>query len=662
MNEGERSLLIVDDYQSPALARAEHGAAADILLLGKSSEWFSQRYDTRTRPLRFIDVGPFADRAHKAVAAFLVECIRRLPEQDLGGTTLAQLLDDPEASVWWYLEIVEKGPYRGPLVGQLYQVAIVDEAVRSGGYRVIHFSVRDAALAEVFRACAASRSDWMEWPARAPLPIPFAERHPAVMHGVRCVAALVRLIAARAIASRLRPDRGGAPDWQHRPVVFTMFPAWWKGIRTGQPSERFFEAPESGGVAGYLAWCTSLRALCRNVKPIREAFVRRDIRPLQSWSRCRDISFSGIRRCFRFERRLRRHIRARLGPFDVSALMGAELSRSLASGEPVQNRALARAVTRAIAATQPSSVLYRMEWQPSENALLVGLHRAGACGIGFLHYPFGERYLSMRFSDGELGAALAGIPGRTRPVPAGVIANGSALREHLASEGYPAERIALCGPQRYPRLAGLTPRPRDMIRRELGLSPRDLVLFVAPAIVSSETEALCAAIMLAADDGPLRLIIRPHPNQPHMGEALTALIARVGADRAGPMPAAADPYDYIAAADVLVGVGSMIAFEAMALGTMPIVFENRSTYAATSLAEYAEGLFVVSNGRELRHALASVKAKDEAAETKRETWPRLLQRVIGDLHRPPGVQLTDALSELAPFTKEPDVVHSPVSE
>jgi hypothetical protein len=107
-----------------------------------------------------------------------------------------------------------------------------------------------------------------------------------------------------------------------------------------------------------------------------------------------------------------------------------------------------------------------------------------------------------------------------------------------------------------------------------------------------------------------------------------------------------DIYDHLVAADALICIGSMIAFEAIALERMPIVFENPSTFPALSLAEFAEGLFVARDEVEMRAALRAVEEAGGEVRAKQRRWPDLLLRVLGDLETPLPVQLTRALARL----------------
>src|SRR5206468_1773012 len=140
-------------------------------------------------------------------------------------------------------------------------------------------------------------------------------------------------------------------------------------------------------------------------------------------------------------------------------------------------------------------------------------------------------------------------------------------------------------------------------------------------IIEADTEALCAALAHAIDDfGPCRLVVRTHPNRPEGGTALARTIASFGPKRIVVAPTDRSLYDALDASDALVTIGSTIAFEAMALGCMPVVFENPSTYAAVSLSDFADALFIVRDGAQLCEALQSIRGDGAGARQRRAQW------------------------------------------
>jgi len=647
-----RRLLIVDRYDAPALTEVvggRHGDGWDVLLLGPSGAWYRWRHASGPQAddrWRIVDPAPFAARASDLVGDFLVQFMVRLPDLDLGGQTLARLLESSDGNLWWYLEVAEKGPYRGPLVGQLYQLALARLVIAQTPYNSVRVSLADAALAEVFEAAQQSIAGLEIVKTASSRPPRWWDEWPLVRYWVHAASAALNLLLVKLLIAGTRAPEVGRDAL----VCFTFYPAWWARPFSAAPDDRFFSDLAGAGARAYLAWIGSPLALWRHRRRVRKTLVSRRFVVLQSYVRLREaialLGWRGAARARRFERRMRQAIAARFAGFDVGLLIGREISQSLTSGEPLQDVLLARAVRRAAAALRPRAVLYRLEFQPTENALVRGLAGLSA-SVGFLHYPFGRHYLPMRFAPGEVDRHLRRAD-RDRPLPDAVIACGAAGVEHFAESGYPRPRLAVCGPQRYGRLIEYRRRrePRERVRGRIGLPADVPVYLVALAIAQDDTEALFAALVEALGDrADYRLIVRTHPNRPQGDPGLRAALDALGSARASLMQPGQDLYDCLAAADAMICIGSMIAFEAMALGTMPIVFENPASFAALSLAEYEDGLFVVRDGRELGGALDAVQRDTGAAAAKRRSWPAVLERVLGDLETPLAGQLMRALGE-----------------
>jgi hypothetical protein len=434
-----------------------------------------------------------------------------------------------------------------------------------------------------------------------------------------------------------------------------VFPAWWTNATGPDPRERFFSTTDRTNIAGYVALVTSPGSLWRHRRAVRRNALTHRIVMLQHFASVRDVlallAPRRFRRLLSFQRIWRTKLKARFAGFEVGPLVARDITRSLSGGEPLQDLLLARWVRRAVHRLAPSMILYRAEYQPLENALLRGSH-GQAARIGFVHFPFGENYLPTRFAPGEVSRHLerSGDP-NCRPLPDGFLVSGEAIAEHVSATGFPRSRVAVCGPVRYePLVRYRHAQPsRAELRGRLNLPVAATVVFVALAIVEADTEALFGALIegCGADAADLRFLVRTHPNRPAGDPALHTTLASLGTGRASLIPAGAAVYDYIAAADAMLCIGSMIAFEAMALGVMPIVFDNPATYGAVSLAEYSDALFVVRSASDLRAAIDDVVQGSPAAAAKRQAWPRQLARVLGDLERPAGEQFARALAHCA---------------
>lgn len=102
-------------------------------------------------------------------------------------------------------------------------------------------------------------------------------------------------------------------------------------------------------------------------------------------------------------------------------------------------------------------------------------------------------------------------------------------------------------------------------------------------------------------------------------------------------------YDYLGASDAMVTPGSALAFEAIALGVMPIVYEWPGGFNAHSFADFSHACFLVRDPDEMQAALRAVLGDSPAAAERRASWPALLREIYTDLRTPPSEQLAIAL-------------------
>jgi hypothetical protein len=193
-------------------------------------------------------------------------------------------------------------------------------------------------------------------------------------------------------------------------------------------------------------------------------------------------------------------------------------------------------------------------------------------------------------------------------------------------------------------------RSRAELRAALGLPDRPLY-YVAIAIVETETEGLFASIEegLASGAGPAgasHFLVKTHPNRPAGDEAMRRAMESLGTGRSSFVPPDGNMYEYLAASDAMICIGSTVAFEAMALGVMPVVYEHPGTFAATSLRAFEAALYVVSSPAALREALDEIAADGPGARARRASWAEALAQVFGDLVTPLQQQLDAALTRL----------------
>lgn len=623
-----------------ALARHRPGDTWDVLATREDSETIRRRYAPQLGALGadLLDLARAAPAARDLVARFVIDTYAELPDWPLGGTSLRALL----GIEWWWLEATERSPFRGPLIPLLYRLALIRAALASTTYEelwigpdlpLVRSMVGGEDLPRMVLLGAADRPMSRD---RGPS---LARRYLA--SGVAVALAVLIGKLAGAVAGWPRLPGGAA-------VVLTIFPFWWRDPFGPGAAERFIGDPPPS--VWYLAWPASLRTLVRWRSKARALANRRRIVSLLHWVRLSDLMAcfdpAALWRARRFADSMRQDLAVRFAGFDVAALIADDIERSMVGVERARNVVLYRVAARFALATKPAAVIYRCEFQPLEHALVAAL-RGHARTIGFRHSPFTRAYIPMRFAAKEVERAVAREHG-AMPLPDGFIVSGSVGRDALVADGIPPGRIATCGPQRHPDLiaAIAAPRDRSVLRAGMGVDHDTFAVFVAVAIVPEDTRALLAALSSALPANS-RVVLRTHPARPVEARVLRLILRELDLEQRVVFGASSSLHDQLSACDVAVLVGSTLAFEAMALGIIPVVFENPSTFAATSLEDYDDSLFVVRTADELASALEDVRSAGPRSQARRQRWPATIARVFSDLATPLDAQLTSALSALA---------------
>lgn len=650
-----KRLLVCDSYDlawvKSAYSESLPRDSWHLLPLGISPASFQQRSANDLKGLpnwEVVGTRDIPDTARSLVKEFVLDSTRDLPYMDLGGATLAEMLQATEGNHWWWLQTSEKNPLRDPLVGQLYRVAMVRLVMETTAYDEVWLQVAEAPVRAAIRS-ATEPPTLRVLPTRDRKPKRWWDTFPLLRHWVHVGVTLANFLGVKIILALTRWPwpralNGGL-------FFFTMYPYWWLRPAELTAQERFFsQLPHPSNQ--YLTWLVWPLKIWSKRRGMADLIRTRRLVPLQRYLSV----FDGLRilsprlfgRTVRFQRHMRRHLEFDLLGCQVGPLIANDLARSLTGSSMFGAFLLSGAIRKFAEETSPQAIVHRLEFQTDENSLHLG---ASGCvqTVGFLHSPIVDNFLPMRFTHGELsGKGEAAHARLDRPLPDSVLVCGSGGAGILTGDGFPEERISTCGPQRHgPLLTRLSTRePRKDTRGRLGLQLDEPILLVALALLEAETEGLFCALAGACAGTGMRLQIKTHPNQLGEDKALTAALADMAPGQASIVPAGADIYEYIAASDALLCIGSWIAFDAMALGVMPLVFQDAATFAGTSLESYERGLFTVRDAIELRTALDDVFSSGPTSTEKRGHWPEITSSVFGDLETPLAPQLSRGIEHL----------------
>ena len=256
---------------------------------------------------------------------------------------------------------------------------------------------------------------------------------------------------------------------------------------------------------------------------------------------------------------------ASLLPDRLPVLFGARLADSIIAIET------ARA---ALARLRPRCVFIVDAYDLWGRALVVAARQEGIRSVEVQHGIIGESHDGYLHLEGEIDPQLD-QRSPFAPIPDAIAAHGEAAKQALVVHGrYPPRVIEVTGS---PQIEAIRNRSegREQARKSIGLDQAATIalFFGAPYHLFPADETHLRAFMACCREIPgIKAILRPHPAEYTQSRYVNA------AHEAGVealVLSAADPFELIVAADIVISHNSTTALDAMVLGR-PVIHVNMS--------------------------------------------------------------------------------------
>ena len=589
--------------------RASHG-----ILLERLGKW------------KFAETAQASEQARQLIRECVPQFMVELRNRQFGaeGSLLDQFQHDG-FNAWWFLEVSEKSAYRGLLINRLFYLALVRSIINATLCRKVYLCLADTVLSQSL-ANGLSRLNVdcvkveVEGRVASPGALSWLSVHLKNALGVGIFQVLQQLMVRglRISNSQLPPSQSV--------LLFSFYPRMWSFPYSEEASEWFFgHFPKflpAQQPAYYSIWLTAWPW---------EIWKRR--RELRSFFRHQKafflMRFVGLRAIagllhpkwwllhFRLSNVQGRSKSLYFASFDVGNMVYEELHRSLSSSEFFHDLLLVRAWRSLSKSLLVTAVLYRLEFQPFENAILYGI--AGrARTVAFQHSSFGRNYLPYHFVPGELG-----FPRHAGSMPLAdlVVMSGEFGREVMLKNGYRSEAVEVCGPLRYrkllSRVSQLSDRSAEACKR-LGVNRTTKILVVATSVSRQDAEGLLAALQeCAAVLGGAMIMFRSHPALPLEKEFLEAARSCAGLSQSRVLGSVEELYDALLLANAAVVNNSTVAFEALVLGVAPVIFDSGSVFDPKAMESDEWAGMIASNAEQLGLVLRSTMEGGEELVAKR---------------------------------------------
>lgn len=663
-----RCLIVTDSVSASWVSRASRLSDAEtrwfILPLGVSAGQYIRSHGISLDGLpnlSAIDIIPYAERAHQSVKSFYLPLMFQLPRTPLWrGRTLLSELTTSQANLWWFLEVSEKSSLRGPILNQLYSVALVQAALREDEFDEIWLCVADRTLSkalktlkpappiiDVYRSPRPSWRLWRETLFQRPFALRLLRDH--IRYFFRAFRLHVVLCWTRI---GLLPDDRSQP-W----MFFTRYPALWKRpFGTDAEDNMYAGLPEElkrRTSVCYGAWLhASVQEVFRHRRNIRQMFRSRNVLALNRMCHIGDLlRFLSIRRFLRLlhvERRLVSRIQVTFEGADVSLLIAEEIRRSLRSTELLNDELIVRAIARNIKRYQIQGIIHSSEFQPIEKALWYGA-KGRARVVAFQHSTIGNNKLQYHFAPGEIAAALEHrTPSEDMPLPDFFLTAGRFPLEVMRQNGFPAERMAICGAVRYERLAAWIKGMPEVraLRQAYSIPTTDVVLLITLSLEYPDISIELVRSVLHAlpvNSQNVQVLIKSHPQLPLDAQIAETLKTCGISVRSKILPSDAPLLDFMALADAIFLTSSSTAIEAAALGRTAIIYDNGSVFTVAPAVDVSRIGLVVRDDEDMKKAVGKVLIHHESLETLRTMARREVDEVFSHLDGTAVSQFVDFL-------------------
>ena len=655
-----RHLVITDSGPAAWVGRVRDAASSssivDVLPLGMSQDRYRARHGSGLeglQPWKFADVTREINRARAMIRDCVPQLMMQLRRSRIDGA--ASFLDQFQRrgfNAWWFLEISEKSAYRGLLINRMYYLALVQSVLDSTTYQNVWLCLEDEVLSRSLSDGLRLLSIDCEMVKGAGTPSKRGVASWLILHlwnalGIGILHALqLLLVRGLKIADGRLPRSRSV-------LLFSFYPRMWSAPYSEEPSEWFFgalpkyfstHAPHS-----YAIWLTAWpREIWAKRSELRSFFLAQNVLWLAPFAGTKAIASLFDPKWWILHVRLsgwqQRSTGLRFGAFDASEMVCEELHRSLSSTEFSRDLLLFHAWKHLTSFLPVAAVLYRLEFQPFENAILYGT-RGKTRAIAFQHSLFGKNYLPYHFVSGELGHSSD--PG-SMPLADVILASGEAGRTVMLKNGCRPESVEVCGPLRYRDFFRRFGQPRERhaeAGKRLGVDWGTKILVVATAVSRPDAEGLFEALgQCAGYLGNMVVMFRSHPALALEKEFKAIVGSRLGSSQYRLLASVEELYDALSLADIAVVNHSTVALEALVLGVLPVIFDSGAVFDPKALESDEWAGMIASNAEELSRVLETVADGREDLVVKKQELLRQAGRWFDQPEEDPYPRFLEALS------------------
>lgn len=671
-----RLLVITDNARGDWAKRLQENsqdASCEIyvLTLGISPDYYIRQ--SRLRPayrpeengFKFVEIGGISEDVQRSVREFYINFIYELPRK-----VPRELFFHKGRYLWWFMDVTEKCPVRSRIIVRLFYLELSRRVIERDGFDKVYLDIDDYLLRDTLLEGPPAGPRYISLSAAGGFKTAFNESYLYfVIRYLKNSFGMAFLVMFRSVAFRISGIRSVKPPADGGVFFFTNYPLWWNNPFDGEKAlEKFFGSIPEGLMAGGRVFYTALLFSLNPLKVfsrrayLRDFFVRKNIFFLDGLLSIRSklgiLSFGYLKWALSVRRYFKESFKFSYGGFNIEKLFYYEMRYSLSHVEFFKDL-LIEDIFKGLARNYaPKAILYRMEFQPFEKAILRGINRR-AKAVALQHSTLSSNLISHSFAKGEISLYLSDKGAdMVMPLPDIILTAGGYFRDNMIRAGFSPEDIRICGPVRYRGLIDYLTKDKDKdkIRKRLGFSSSEKIFLVVLNWIEEEIMGLISSIVnaVSVDAGSSAedavFILRSHPHRSY-DKKIAAFLKSAAPDiRYFFLRDEFPLYDAVLISDGIIQVPTTLGYEAMAIGKMALVYVNKHLFNINSYEEFEKCLPVVFSSAELRDFIRSPDEYQRRNEDLITRWPGILNNYFYDLKDDPQKRFTGLLKEYGIFS------------
>lgn len=651
-------LVITDSLKGSWVDHADTNVARpchyDLLTLGFNGEagiFYEEQKYKKLKSFNLINVTNYSESSQEKIRDFIPNFIYEFPRKNI--KPRFSILDNfsyKGINFWWFNKMSEKGAWGTPFIKRVYYLDLILKVFNAKPYHEIWFELNDGALLRLLHQCSnltcSKKNIALKHSHSVRIFLPellFNVFLPQVYFFNRWL--LFKLF-------RLNPACPNSNETVTKKslLFFTIYPTYWN-LSHNKKTEVFFQSlPQRLGAdfnVRYLAWLPKLRLrnLLQNHTTIKHELEKEGIVPLEAHLRLGDFlslfitSLSYISKVIRYKLTLEPRLNESYEGCDMAPIIKDEFNRYLITPEIMVCLLIMKATNSFLLKNKSCALVYRMEFNPHERALLYGSKRH-CLTVGFQHQAIAKNHLQYLFPKEEIELYYFDQEDpNALPLPHKYIVTGESGFEILKNSGFPVKDIVVSGPIRYFKLLNYIKNQKNKfdLRKEYGFDRDQKIFLVANPIFKNEVLSFAISFIRALKECKSRdlFLFKSHPSY-NFDKDIIGIINKLYPElHYAFLPNTVELNDYLLLSDALFLSGSTVGIESICLGTMPILLENESTFTLNPLLDIREAYLSARNLSELKEILQSETRFTGSKNELLKNWPAAIRKTFYSISEDP---------------------------